>query len=83
MVNNYFFGDAEEYDGFYEVSSKPRVVKQNTSLQIGYNVLKEAKSRSFNLTMIVSINTLTEKIFNLCTWIPIVLRWHFQTILTN
>jgi len=27
-VNSYFFHDVEEYDGFYEVSSKPGVVKQ-------------------------------------------------------
>ena len=39
-----FFNDAEEYDGFYQVSSKPRVVKQNTPLQ-EYNVLQEAKLR--------------------------------------
>src|SRR5271155_5474768 len=44
-VNSYFFHDAEGYDGFYEVSSKPRVVKQNTPLQVGYNVLQEAKLR--------------------------------------
>ncbi|HLX53761.1 MAG TPA: hypothetical protein VKR58_07460 [Aquella sp.] len=44
-VNNHFFRDAEEYDGFYEVSSKPRVVKQNTPLQIGYNILQLAKLR--------------------------------------
>ena len=41
-VNSYFFRDAEEYQGFCEVSSKPRVVKQNTPLQVGYNVLQRS-----------------------------------------
>ena len=31
--NNYFFNDAEEYDGVYEVASRPRTVKQNMPIQ--------------------------------------------------
>jgi len=43
--NNYFFNDAEEYDGVFEVSSKPRIVMQNMPIQIAFNVLNDAKLR--------------------------------------
>jgi hypothetical protein len=43
--NNYFFNDAEEYDGVYEVASRPRTVKQNMPIQIAFNVLQDAKLR--------------------------------------
>jgi hypothetical protein len=43
--NNYFFCDAEEYDGIYEVSSRPRNVKQNMPVQVAFGVLNEAKLR--------------------------------------
>ena len=43
--NNYFFNDAEEYDGVYEVASRPRTVKQNMPIQIAFNVLNDAKLR--------------------------------------
>jgi len=43
--NNYFFCDAEEYDGIYEVSSLPRTVKQNIPIQVAFGVLNDAKLR--------------------------------------
>jgi hypothetical protein len=43
--NNYFFNDAEEYDGVYEVASRPRTVKQNIPIQVAFNVLNDAKLR--------------------------------------
>jgi hypothetical protein len=43
--NNYFFNDAEEYDGVYEVASRPRTVKQNMPIQVAFNVLNDAKLR--------------------------------------
>jgi hypothetical protein len=43
--NNYFFNDAEEYDGVYEVASRPRTVKQNMPIQVASNVLNDAKLR--------------------------------------
>ena len=56
--NNYFFCDAEYYDGkfytepdeseedgIYEVSSRNKTVKQNMPMQVGFNVLLEAKLR--------------------------------------
>ena len=41
--NNYFFTDAEEYNGVYEVSSRARTVKQNMPIQVAFNVLGDAK----------------------------------------
>ena len=41
--NNYFFTDAEEYNGVYEVSSRARTVKQNMPIQVAFNVLDDAK----------------------------------------
>jgi hypothetical protein len=41
--NNYFFNDAEEYDGVYEVASRPRTVMQNMPIQVAFNVLNDAK----------------------------------------
>ena len=43
--NNYFFCDAEEYDGVYEVSSRSRTVKQNMPIQVAFGVLNDAKLR--------------------------------------
>ena len=43
--NNYFFTDAEEYDGVYEVSSRARTVKQNMPIQVAFSVLDDAKLR--------------------------------------
>ena len=43
--NNYFFSDAEEYDGVYEVCSKSRNVKQNIPVQVAFSVLNYAKLR--------------------------------------
>ena len=36
--NNYFFYDAEEYNGIYEVIKKPKTVKQNMPIQIAFSV---------------------------------------------
>ena len=83
MVSSYFFRDAKEHDDFYDVSSKPRVVKQNTPLQVGYNVLQEVKLQMLQFNYDCINKYFDRKIFNLCKWIPIVLTWHFQTILTN
>jgi hypothetical protein len=41
--NNYFFRDADEFDGTYEVSSRPRKVKQNIPIQVAFQVLDYAK----------------------------------------
>ena len=41
--NNYFYYDAEEYDGIYEVTSRPRKVKQNMPIQVAFSVLNDAK----------------------------------------
>src|SRR5271165_5108450 len=43
--NSYFFTDAEEYDGIYEVSSRARTVKQNMPIQVAFSVLDDAKLR--------------------------------------
>jgi len=43
--NNYFFTDAEEYNGVYEVSSRARTVKQNMPIQVAFSVLDDAKLR--------------------------------------
>ena len=43
--NNYFFCDAEEHDGVYEVYSSPRNVMQNMPIQVAFGVLNEAKLR--------------------------------------
>ena len=43
--NNYFYYDAEEYNGVYEVTSRPRKVKQNMPIQVAFNVLDDAKQR--------------------------------------
>ena len=43
--NNYFYYDAEEYDGIYEVTSRPRKVKQNMPIQVAFSVLNDAKLR--------------------------------------
>jgi len=43
--NNYFFCDAEEYDGVYEVSSRSRTVQQNMPIQVAFTVLDDAKLR--------------------------------------
>ena len=43
--NNYFFCDAEEYDGVYEVSSRSRTVQQNMPIQVAFSVLDDAKLR--------------------------------------
>src|SRR5271157_2457851 len=43
--NSYFFTDAEEYDGVYEVSSRARTVKQNMPIQVAFSVLEDAKGR--------------------------------------
>lgn len=43
--NNYFYYDAEEYDGIYEVSMNPKHVKQNIPIQVAYTVLNDAKLR--------------------------------------
>ena len=43
--NNYFYQDAEEYDGVYEVKSKPRTITQNMPIQVAFNVLQIAKLR--------------------------------------
>src|SRR5271157_2674469 len=40
--NNYFFTDAEEYNGVYEVSSRARTVKQNMPIQVAFSVLDDA-----------------------------------------
>ena len=43
--NNYFFCDAEEYNGVYEVSSRSRTVQQNMPIQVAFSVLDDAKLR--------------------------------------
>ena len=43
--NNYFFTDAEEYNGVYEVSSRALIVKQNMPIQVAFSVLDDAKLR--------------------------------------
>src|SRR5271165_6066986 len=43
--NNYFFTDAEEYNGVYEVSSRARIVKQNMPIQVAFRFLDDAKLR--------------------------------------
>ena len=43
--NNYFYYDAEEYNGVYEVISRPRKVKQNMPIQVAFTVLDDAKQR--------------------------------------
>ena len=41
--NSYFFCDAEEYNGVYEVSKRPKIVKQNMPIQVAFSVLDDAK----------------------------------------
>jgi hypothetical protein len=43
--NNYFFYDAEEYNGIYEVIKKPKTVKQNMPIQIAFSVYDDSKLR--------------------------------------
>jgi hypothetical protein len=43
--NNHFYYDAEEYDGIYEVTSRPRNIKQNIPIQVAFSVLNDAKLR--------------------------------------
>ena len=43
--NSYFFCDAEEYDGVYEVSSRSRTVQQNMPIHVAFSVLDDAKLR--------------------------------------
>jgi len=43
--NNYFYYDAEEHDGIYEVTSRPRKIKQNMPIQVAFSVLNDAKLR--------------------------------------
>jgi len=43
--NSYFFCDAVEYDGVYEVSSRSRTVQQNMPIHVAFSVLDDAKLR--------------------------------------
>ena len=43
--NNYFFCDAEEYDGVYEVTSRSRTVQQNMPIHVAFSVVDDAKLR--------------------------------------
>ena len=43
--NNYFFYDAEEFEGFYEVTRRPKEVLQNMPIQIASSVFDDSKLR--------------------------------------
>jgi DNA polymerase type B, organellar and viral len=43
--NNYFFYDADEYKGVYEVTTRKRTVKQDMPIQVAFGVLDDAKLR--------------------------------------
>ena len=43
--NNYFYYDAEEYDGMYEVTKNAKTVLQNIPIQVAFSVLNYAKLR--------------------------------------
>ena len=43
--NNYFFYDAEECNGIYEVIKRPKTVKQNMPIQIAFSVYDDSKLR--------------------------------------
>lgn len=43
--NNYFYYDADEYDGIYEISLRPKKIKQNMPIQVAFGVLNHAKLR--------------------------------------